>query len=40
MTATVKCTRCGVTVPIDKVDVPNRCMDERCPLKRKESALL
>jgi hypothetical protein len=27
----VKCTRCGVTVPFEKLDVANRCLDWRCP---------
>lgn len=36
--ATVQCERCRVTVPIDKVDVPNRCTDHRCPLKRRETS--
>jgi hypothetical protein len=33
-TNTVKCPLCGVDVPIDKIDLPNRCLHPQCPLKR------
>ena len=31
---TVKCPLCRVDVPIDKIDLPNRCLHPQCPLKR------
>jgi len=31
---TVKCPLCHVDVPIDKIDLPNRCLHPQCPLKR------
>jgi hypothetical protein len=34
---TVQCPRCSVCVPADKLDAKDRCLDPRCPLKRKES---
>jgi hypothetical protein len=34
-TATVQCPRCRVSVPIDKVDMPNRCPDRACPLNKE-----
>ena len=33
----VQCLRCRVEVPADKINVPGRCLDTRCPLKPKES---
>ena len=36
-TNTVKCPLCGVDVPIDKIDLPNRCLHPQCPLKRPRS---
>src|SRR6516225_3593952 len=33
-TNTVKCPLCRVDVPIDKIDLPNRCLHPQCPLKR------
>jgi hypothetical protein len=30
----VKCLRCKVTVEIEKLDMPNRCADPRCPLSK------
>ena len=27
-----KCTRCGVSVPEDKLRLPDRCLSPRCPL--------
>lgn len=35
MTETVTCPRCRVPVPVDKVDMQDRCPDVHCPLKRK-----
>ena len=29
---TVKCPLCHVDVPIDKIDLPNRCLHPQCPL--------
>ncbi len=31
---TVKCSLCKVDVPVDKLDLPNRCLHPYCPLKR------
>jgi hypothetical protein len=31
---TVKCPLCRVDVPIDKIDLQNRCLHPQCPLKR------
>jgi hypothetical protein len=31
---TVKCPLCHVDVPIDKIDLPNRCLHPQCPLKK------
>jgi hypothetical protein len=31
----IKCPRCRVEVPADKVDAPNRCLDKNCPLKHE-----
>jgi len=31
----VKCPKCKVTVPLDKIDMPNRC-HAKCPLNRKD----
>ena len=33
----IKCPLCAVTVPADKVDLPNRCLHPRCPLHRDQS---
>jgi len=30
---TVQCSKCRVTVDIEKVNLPNRCMSKTCPLK-------
>lgn len=27
----IKCHRCKVEIPADKLDMPNRCTDWRCP---------
>lgn len=32
---TVKCPRCRVTVDVDKLDLPGRCIDHRCPLSKE-----
>lgn len=31
-----KCSACGVSVPVDKIDMPDRCLTKDCPLNRKE----
>jgi hypothetical protein len=31
------CRRCGVGVPENKVDLPGRCGDWRCPLNSEET---
>ena len=31
---TVKCPLCHVDVPIDKIDLPNRCLHPQCPLNK------
>lgn len=33
---TVQCSKCRVTVDIEKVNLPNRCMSKDCPLKPQE----
>jgi DNA-directed RNA polymerase subunit RPC12/RpoP len=36
MTArTITCTRCKVPVEEDKLDLPNRCNDPKCPLNNR-----
>jgi predicted Zn-ribbon and HTH transcriptional regulator len=40
MTATVRCSKCGVTVDVDKIDMPARCPDPRCPLNKREASML
>ena len=37
---TVKCPLCRVDVPIDKIDLPNRCLHPQCPLKRPRARSL
>jgi len=37
---TVKCPLCYVDVPIDKIDLPNRCLHPQCPLKRSKNEVL
>jgi len=37
---TVKCPLCGVDVPIDKIDLPNRCLHPQCLLKRPRARSL
>ena len=37
---TVKCPLCRVDVPIDKIDLPNRCLHPQCPLKRPARPLI
>ncbi len=32
MKETKKCDRCGIAVEVEKISVPNRCPDRRCPL--------
>jgi hypothetical protein len=32
---TVKCQLCRVDVPIDKIDLPNRCLHPQCPLNER-----
>ena len=39
MTA-VTCSRCKVPVEADKVDLPNRCNDPDCPLRKADTAKL
>lgn len=34
----VKCPRCGVPVPRDKVTLANRCNDAKCPLNEPRGA--
>lgn len=36
--ATVTCCRCRVDVQVSALSNESRCVDERCPLKRKEGA--
>ena len=31
---TVKCPLCHVDVPIDRIDLPNRCLHPQCPLNK------
>lgn len=33
---TVKCSRCGVTVDVSKINLPNRCTSSQCPLKSED----
>jgi len=37
---TVKCPLCRVDVPIDKIDLQNRCLHPQCPLKRPRARSL
>jgi hypothetical protein len=32
---TVKCERCRVDVPVNKLDLPDRCTDRECPLRQR-----
>lgn len=32
----IRCSRCHVTVPFDKVNLKDRCGDVKCPLNNKE----
>jgi len=32
--ATHKCALCRLSVPADKLDLPDRCMDSACPLRQ------
>lgn len=31
----VRCRRCGVSVPQDRINTPNRCIDPQCPLNKR-----
>lgn len=33
----IRCSRCHVTVPFDKVNLKDRCCDALCPLNKKET---
>ena len=33
MTETIQCIRCGVRVPVDLIDMKNRCTDKKCSLR-------
>ena len=34
----LQCNRCGVWVPINKLDMPTRCTDPVCPLNALDRA--
>lgn len=33
-----KCSRCGVSVPVHLIDLPNRCLTKDCPLNKESNA--
>lgn len=39
MAAMIRCERCKVQIPADKLDLPNRCVDWRCPTSTYEARM-
>ena len=39
MSSMIRCDRCGVQIPASKLDVPNRCLDWRCPTSTYEARM-